>query len=494
MEYRIFPAIGIARLGNSPEFFVGPEVPGSLGRDLGPGGETEVTAFADAANRKRKQASRFHLYQRTTATDPFVPLVLPSGAKVRWTVHVVNKKDAIKRPASPPPSIPVGGLRPTADAARASRLIDSGNVQIEGVNALGKFLDGTHDGDSVRLGELRTDSQGRLLVLGADGISKSKPVSSIGVSFYNNPNWHDDVADGPVNAEVVLSDGTSQKAMGAWVIVGPPDFAPGAYAIVTLYDEIFQVAVSQGWLPNPTSTSFTTDIFPLIRRASSLRWSHGRKNLTDTVVSEPNWNAISNDYMQLAKSDGGHLTLRAQNSTRIKAVKGLLSDYLLTAAQNAHLSRWENGTFLEDWTGLPPVPASPTPESLTRSALDGTVGQGFFPGIEGGRILIDRSIYSTPFDFRIDPMKLTPGDVTALMAQPWQADFLKCSGNWWPSQRPDIAPQSDGSLKMWALVGNPPHVPDHQALVDHVMQFGMVVPKVVGGVEVCIEEGRDPAV
>ena len=60
MEYRIFPAVGIARLGNSPEFFVGPEVAGSLGRNLGAGGETEVTAFADATNRKRKQAARFN--------------------------------------------------------------------------------------------------------------------------------------------------------------------------------------------------------------------------------------------------------------------------------------------------------------------------------------------------------------------------------------------------------------------------------------------------
>jgi hypothetical protein len=131
---------------------------------------------------------------------------------------------------------------------------------------------------------------------------------------------------------------------------------------------------------------------------------------------------------------------------------------------------------------------------LTRSALEGTVGQGFFPGIEGGRILTDRTIYSTPFDFRIDSLKLTPGDVTALMAQPWQADFLKCSGDWWPSQRPDIAPQANGSFELWARLGNPPHEPTHQELVDHVMQFGVVVPKVVGGLEVAIEEGRDPAV
>jgi hypothetical protein len=494
MEYSIFPAIGIARLGNSAEFFVGPEVPGSLGRELGPSGETEVTAFADAANRKRRQAARFHLYQRATTADPFIPVVLPAGAKVRWTVRVVNKKDAIQRPTSPPGSIPAGGLRPKADPSRANRIIDSGNVQIEGAGVFGKFLDGTHDGDPVRLGELRTDAQQRLLFLGANGISKSKPVSPIGGSFYNNRNWHDDVADGPVEAEVMLADGTSQRATSAWVIVGPPDFSPSSLAIVTLYDEVFQVAVSQGWLPNPTTTSFTKDIFPLLQRARSLRWSHGRRNAAGVVVSETNWNSVSADYAELAKADSGHLTLRTQNGARIRAVEGLLSDYRLTPVQKAHLTRWESGTFNDDWTGLPPIPPLPAAESLTRSALEGTVGQGFFPGIEGGRILTDRTIYSTPFDFRIDSLKLTPGDVTALMAQPWQVDFLKCSGDWWPSQRPDIAPQANGSFELWARLGNPPHEPTHQELVDHVMQFGVVVPKVVGGLEVAIEEGRDPAV
>jgi hypothetical protein len=96
-----------------------------------------------------------------------------------------------------------------------------------------------------------------------------------------------------------------------------------------------------------------------------------------------------------------------------------------------------------------------------------------------------------PFDFRIDPAVLTPGDVTALMAQPWQADFLKCSGSWWPSQRPDIAPQPGNAFKLWARIGPAGATPSHQQLVDHVMQFGFVTPRIVGGTEVCLEEGRD---
>jgi len=492
MEYRIFPAIGVARLGNSADFFIGPEVIGSLGRE--PVGETEVTRFHDpSTNRKRKQAARFHLYQRATPDARFVPAELPAGARIRWTVRLANKKDAIKRPAGPPTSIPAGGLRPTLDPARANRLIDSGDVQITGSNAAGKFLVGTHVGIPVQLGELRTDAHGRLLVLGASGISKSNPISSLDGGFYNNPNWHDDVADGPVKADVVLPNGTTQKAVGAWVIVGPPDFAPGAQSIVSLYDEIRQLAVSQGWLSNSTTTSFASDIYPLLRRARSLRWAHG-KQVANTAVPEPNWGSISNDYAQLAKTDAAHLPLRTQTAALVLKVEQLLLNYQLTKVQKDHLTRWQNGTFDGTWQGGPPIAASPSASSLTQSALAGTVGQGFFPGIEGGKILTDPSIYATPFNFRIDPAKLAPGDITALMAQPWQADFLKCSGSWWPSQRPDIAPQANGSFKMWARIGpNPPATPNHQQMVKHVMQFGMIVTHIQNGSEVGVEEGRDPA-
>jgi hypothetical protein len=84
---------------------------------------------------------------------------------------------------------------------------------------------------------------------------------------------------------------------------------------------------------------------------------------------------------------------------------------------------------------------------MTRAALRAAVGRGFFPGIEAGIITRDPTIYATPFDFRIDHAQLQPGDLTAQMAVPWQADFFDCAGAWWPSQRPDnvrrIAAASD---------------------------------------------------
>jgi hypothetical protein len=493
MEYRVFPAIGIARIGNSPEFFVGPESLGSLGHELSAGDESEVLSFKDAEFRTRKQIARFHLYQRATSSDQFVPAILPDGASVRWTVRVANKKDGIVRPSGPPEEDTIPGLRPTLDPTRANRVIDSGNIAIKGVGAVGKFLDGRHLSIPVRLGELRTDAQGRLLLLAAEGVSKSNPVSPIGGSFYNNVNWYDDVCDGPVSADVLDATGSVlATATGAWVIVAPPDFTPGSESVTSLYDVIQQVAVDNGWLPKPTSTSFTRDIYPILRRARSLRWSHGRKTLGGTVVSVTNWNKISDDYARLAKTDATETTFRSQQSVLVLNVEtqNLLKDYKLTSLQKDHLSRWVAGSFMSDWTGVPGV-VEPTADSLTESALRNSAGQGFFPGIEGGRILTDPTIYHMPFDFRINPTVLTPGDVTALMAQPWQADFLKCAGSWWPSQRPDIAPQIDGSFRMWARIGENEAEPTHQQLVDHVMQFGIIRPRVIGGVEVCVEEGRD---
>jgi len=52
---KIHPAIGIARVGNSPsEFFIGPEIPGVHVRP--PGG------YRDAQGRIKRQAARFRLF------------------------------------------------------------------------------------------------------------------------------------------------------------------------------------------------------------------------------------------------------------------------------------------------------------------------------------------------------------------------------------------------------------------------------------------------
>ena len=74
------------------------------------------------------------------------------------------------------------------------------------------------------LGEIRTDDDGRLLVLGGFGNSGSPSNNALG-GFGDSDEWHDDVSDGPVTATVTVG-GQTFTAAGAWVIVAPPKFAP----------------------------------------------------------------------------------------------------------------------------------------------------------------------------------------------------------------------------------------------------------------------------
>src|SRR5262245_39434337 len=82
----IHPAIGIARLGNSPTgFFVGPEVPGQY--PLPEGG------FKDPEGRVLRQAARFRLFG-LNARDEVVAELTAADAEITWRVQLANKKAA----------------------------------------------------------------------------------------------------------------------------------------------------------------------------------------------------------------------------------------------------------------------------------------------------------------------------------------------------------------------------------------------------------------
>ena len=465
MAYAVFPPIGIARIGNSAtDFFVGPERPDSLGVELLlDGTERENEATKDAEHRVKRQAARFQVFD-VDAAGQDRPAVLPDGASVRWTVRLVNKKDAVVRPGSPP-SQPT---RPVLASGAEDRVIDSGNVSVDAGGAVS--LDGTYRATSVHLGDASVDASQRLLVLGGTGRAASPTNAPIGGSFYNNPGWFDDLADGPVSAEIVLVDGTVHAAEPAWVIVAPPDFAPGCGGVVTLYDVLLQVGVDLGQTEGPVRPNFWRDVQPMIRRASTLQW----------VTNDATWPLVSTDWAALADPSPAAATLRAENAEFVRSAEALLHQHELRDWQRQCLAAWEAGDF--DAT---PAEAADPAAQLTRTALDATVGQGFFPGIEAGIIVTDPQIYLQPFRFRFDHAVLKAGDLTALMALPWQADFLKCNSGWWPTQRPDVAPQAAGSRPPWLRPAM-----NHARLVRDVMRLGVITP--VAGGDSQVEVGRDP--
>ena len=123
MPYAIYPPISIARVGNSPEFFIGPEQPGSFGVEIHADGEHPVLAFKDASFRVKRQGARFRVFEIGADGVP-MPTTFPEGTLVRWSVSIANRKDSIHRPASPPslPTPPPG--RPAERSTRASAGIE----------------------------------------------------------------------------------------------------------------------------------------------------------------------------------------------------------------------------------------------------------------------------------------------------------------------------------------------------------------------------------
>jgi hypothetical protein len=151
------------------------------------------------------------------------------NAQLTWRVHVANKKAAWYE-FDVALDIPQAKLVPLRNAnfqgpLRQQLIIDPGLVEITGVNTSGtqyRFDKGKFIGEPVYLGVLCTDDLGRLLFLGGHGISGTPFANNPPTTFANNNGWHDDVSDGPIDAEVIY-EGRSLAVEGAWVICAPPN-------------------------------------------------------------------------------------------------------------------------------------------------------------------------------------------------------------------------------------------------------------------------------
>src|SRR5262249_22202279 len=83
---RIFPGIGIARLGDSPDqLFIGPEAPGYPASSDG--------GFKDAQGRVKRQAARVPVYSFDDKGTLLRELTA-ADADITWTVQLANKKAA----------------------------------------------------------------------------------------------------------------------------------------------------------------------------------------------------------------------------------------------------------------------------------------------------------------------------------------------------------------------------------------------------------------
>ncbi len=466
---KIHPAIGVARVGNSPTgFFIGPELPGNRQRPAG--------GYKDAQHRIKRQAARFRLFGYDKKGH-VVQEITASDASITWTAHLANKKAAWKQFDGPNENAP---LRNAGVVDRNSLIIDPGPRSVSRRNQTATFDTGTFLGTVVPLGEIRSDAKGRLLVLGGFGKSGSPMHAPIN-TFANNDGWHDDVSDGPVTASVRLKGSTTPlQALGAWVIVAPPDFAPSLDTITTLYDVLLQVAVDKLGLRLPAKPSFTNDVYPILQRVLNMKWvsklaGSAHKTLL-TVIPPPGLKSARVAIFQRLKNpddgSGGDMPMIWSDNYSPPTQE----NQPVTKTQYATVDKWQEGKFINDWAGPPKPVTKITLQGLDRAALEPCVGGAFYPGIEAGWFLRDVYTYSEPF--RLDPTHLAPGDVTKQMSLPWQSDFYACQFEsplaWWPAQRPDdVFPRGGGPQVSWTrdLVKSDP------GMIEKWHELGFVVKK-----------------
>src|SRR5262245_55838034 len=224
---KIHPAIGIARVGNSPDgFFIGPEIPGIC--DVPAGGYKDVgEPDKGIPPRVKRQAARFRIfgYDRDGKA---VKELTAREATITWTVHLANKKAEWFEFDGPDGehAKPTARRRNAKIADRQQLIIDPGSRTITGATQSALFSGGQFVGLPVPLGEIRTEKSGRLIVLGGFGKSGASDKASAITDYANNDGWFDDTSDGPVTAQVTLKSGSELTATPSWVIVGPPDFSP----------------------------------------------------------------------------------------------------------------------------------------------------------------------------------------------------------------------------------------------------------------------------
>jgi L-Lysine epsilon oxidase N-terminal/L-lysine epsilon oxidase C-terminal domain len=483
----IHPAIGIARIGNSPEeYFVGPELPHPVPAPAG--------GYKDPQGRLKRQAARFRIYGYD-AHDKLVGEITAADAEIAWTVHVANTKSAWYDfnfaldlfPIDTPVAMGAVAARRNAaitGADRARLTIDPGPRTVRGANAGPAAFDtGAFWGTAVYLGELRTDDAGRLLFLGGHGVSDTLYPDKHPVTFANNAGWHDDVSDGPVHATLRVGERTI-PVDPAWVVTAPPNYGPDIVSPQTMYDVIYDA--NAGWWFNPPATvSFQNDVLPLFRQLSDTQWVNyaffvrygwgGAYDFDDPEllrkIAQPKGANGDDPYAELRRDI--YYLFRQVEKTEQKEPPfrwpPLYGDafgsfdpnpnefFTYTKTNLGYLKAWLDGEFEDDYDPeyRPPerfedIPLAEQPATLDRAALHWCMGGPFHPGCEMTWPMRQGMLYRGPFRLRERPAGVPapdygevmtpalaladdgplacsgPGDISKWMAVPWQTDTASC--------------------------------------------------------------------
>ena len=503
-EYRIHPAVGIARMGNSATtYFLANEKPRQpidpVQATIPGQADKRAAGLRDADGHLCKQGARFRVFAYEYDLVPVVGVgppargallavweCTPANYDISWTVQVANHKSQTTGTALLSAKVPNAPDPVTLPNAPASAL---------------RTFTGKPAG-RLDLGSCFVDGDGRLVVLGSSGKAKRfEAAASPGVPaslFWAG--FEDDAADGPVTAQVtpkagsVMSDAgePARPATGAWVVNALPAYGADLRATVTLHDLAMNHAYetakkTRGQQPEDLSklVTWTQMIRPLLLAQYSVYWAidhHGMRQpyvipahkakddgyktwlrparRTDKLLPENIWL-----HFKLGGTKGMPEPAPAYDSTGsigLHSMPDLL--YLtITELQQKAVDQWAAGT-LPRGRGLPETSPLPLykPYQLDLAHLETCSGGSFFPGIEVDRrahwyrtwegrhgtcpehydVRVTREIDDTGTD--VGPAQA--GYLTTHLACPWQADFKDCSGLYWPHSRPiRVRPEAGGA-------------------------------------------------
>lgn len=454
---KIHPGIGVARVGNSKDdYYIGPETK-----------DPELVAFGgtrDKSGAIKRQAARFRVYGYDKDGEVVAEITDSDNSSIEWSVHLANKKAAwyefnaaMDIPATVNLTVPLRNPKVTGKD-RDGLVIDTGVTTIKGENESGAKYKMTGDFKAtskakkvaVMLGELRTDEEGRLLVLPGHGISASptdQPVfDPANVSSFNNAaGWYDDIADGPVHATVVIDDETFE-AEGAWVTSAPPNFAPNVVGWRTMNDLMKDVFITAGMQSLPAEISFADHVKPILTRMTELQWVNkgfssmfgagapmdfNNPDTLDKLAVAPDGPDYPDPYKELRRTI--YNSFRATNTRAVEegawpwiygdafgytdpdpSVPPSPKKYLpLPYLFDYILSKWVDGDFISEKNPTKPqkpqelekLPLNEQPNMLDQSAVHFCLADAFHPGCELTWPMRHASMYHAPYRIR----ERTPG-------------------------------------------------------------------------------------
>jgi len=311
-RFRIYPSIGVARLGNGPaekqDVIFSPEIPWA---NLF---ETD-NHYLMPDGKIKKQAQRFYIYECDRRGKP-LRQIDTADYEIRWTAEVANKKpfwydfnnsldlsivsknrnvspDFAKNELAPgigaaqrnPNVLVMGERTPHGYNYRKELVNNPPAVSVDETNTRqvipGQFPNPGPGSESllakslgappaqVDLGTLEYDG-GTLIFYAADGVSASLNPSDLNTDFADNSNWFDDICDGRITASITsrstgVTHHLDDAESAAWVVTAPPDYAPQIQPISTLYDIICGTGTNK-YVPE-----FSL-VFPLLYRLYRMQW------------------------------------------------------------------------------------------------------------------------------------------------------------------------------------------------------------------------------